>query len=206
MWPTTRGARVLQGAEARLMLGTLGMMVDRLVAEARSETERIAWGIDWFDQWDVGQRLWLLEQVTNALFGKRVLDPAAIFDATVDTLFLELRELVDLEIDDPHLVEGRSWRADLLAALGQLSVPHDMEEQSVELADWSRWIATLADEILGARNYTRAETFRDQDFSKTQAFLVDRGLPEDYLSRMPPLRSVDETQLSIDRIQAYVFR
>lgn len=205
MWPTTRGMRILKGAEARLALGAIGMMVDRLVAEARSETGTNAWGIDWFDQWEVGQRIWLLEQVTTTFLTEAALEPAAIFDATVDTIFLEVHELITLEIDEPDLIEGRSWREDLNAALSQHATRAGEDPLSRDGAAWARAAARLSDEILGVRNYQRAEAFRDQDYARTVTFLRDRGLPEDYLSRIPPLRSVEQTQLSIDRIQAYVF-
>lgn len=205
MWPTTRGTRILDGAERRLILGAIGMMVDRLVGEARKETDSVAWGIDWFDQWEVGQRLWLLETVTSALFASTVVEPAAIFDATVDTIFLEIRELIEMEIEEPNLIEGRSWRSDLNAATQQHLGQSQVDVSSGDRGAWSKAAGALSDEILGVRNYQRAESFRDQDYAQTLRFLRDRGLPEDYLSRMPPLRTVDETQLSIDRIQAYVF-
>ena len=70
---------------------------------------------------------------------------------------------------------------------------------------WQTTITQIGDSILGVRLYQRAEDFRDVDYIRTQGFLHDRGLPDDYLTRIPPLRTIAETQLSIDRIQAYVF-
>ena len=81
-WPTTTGLRNLGGAEADLVRGAIGMMVDTHVAEMRENAEPCAYGVDWFDQWDAPQRLWLLEQVTSAFFGNtRIESQAAIFDA-----------------------------------------------------------------------------------------------------------------------------
>ncbi|MEL6109903.1 MAG: hypothetical protein AAFU85_28160, partial [Planctomycetota bacterium] len=198
MWPTTRGMRLLDGAEGRLVLGAIGMMVDRLVAEARDETDPVVWGIDWFDQWDVGQRLWLLESVTTALFSSATLEPAAIFDATVDTIFLEIRELVDMELDEPNLIEGRSWRSDLAAALKQHGGKKRLDDTDDDRRVWSRAVSAMADAILGVRNYQRAESFRDHAYERTCAFLRDRGLPEDYLSKLPPLRSIESCVSSTD--------
>ena len=79
-WPTTSGMRNLAGAEAELVRGAIGMMVDTLVTEMRGEDAPGATGIEWFDQWDCRQRLWLLECVTSAFFGAETIESkAAIF-------------------------------------------------------------------------------------------------------------------------------
>ena len=64
----------------------------------------------------------------------------------------------------------------------------------------------LADAILGVRLYQQAESFRDGEIEQTQKFLRQKGLPDDFLAQIPPLRTVDQTQRSIDQIQALVCR
>ncbi len=195
-------------AEADLVRGAIGMMVDTHVAEARDEAEPWRYGIEWFDQWEVGQRLWLLEQVTLALLGTHhIASPAAIYDATVDAIFFEIGDLVELEIrEDGVGPGGRSWRESVVAGLEcQLGRRVEMDVASEDALHWRRNITRIADHILGVRLYHRAEAFRDGDYGRVAAFLKARGLPEDYLAVIPPLRSVDQTQWSIDRIQAVVF-
>jgi hypothetical protein len=213
-WPTTQGLRILRGAEAELVAGAIGMMVDTHVAELRDHAEPWSYGVEWFDQWEPAQRLWLLEQVTTSMLGRNVIDsPAAMFDATADAIFMEVIDLIQIETEQGSATEAqlftegqRSWREDVLRAWQQQTKrPIEVSDSQTDLGVWQRLITQIADQILGVRVYQRAEAFRDGDITITAAFLRDRGLPEDYLSRIPPLPTVDETQRSIDRIQAYVF-
>ncbi|KAA5542200.1 hypothetical protein FYK55_15455 [Roseiconus nitratireducens] len=206
-WPTTDGMRNLQGAEADLVRGAIGMMVDTHVGQLRESSAPWRYGVPWFDQWDVGQRLWLLDKVTVTLFGRETIDsPAAMFDATVDAVFHEILDLVLMEIDQPEPTR-RSWRQSVLEATNVFGgvgtpIPHDETDPAV----WQRQVTAIADRILGVRLYRRAEAFRDGDYERVVVFLRDRGLPADYLSRIPPLLATNEIQQAIDRIQSYVFR
>ena len=208
-WPTTTGTRVLIDAEADLVRGAIAMMVDTHVAEARDEADPWQYGVPWFDQWDVAQRLWLLEQVTVALLSNhRIASPAAVFEATVDAIFFEIADLVEIEITDGPVSDASpSWRESVIRAFTcQQGRPPEVDAESHDVVRWRQVITQIADHILGVRLYQRAEAFRDDDYEKTQRFLVRRGLPEDYLAVMPPLRTVDETQQSIDRIQSITTR
>ena len=213
-WPTTNGLRNLVGAEADLVRGAIGMMVDTHVAQIRDDAEPWIYGIDWFDQWDVGQRLWLLEKVTLALFAEETIEPsAAIFDAAVDAVFYEVCDLIQIEIERVEIKQGsasdstRSWRQSVVDAYEcQNGRRPDIGAESIDFDPWRKTITQVADSILGVRLYQRAEHFRDVDYKRTQSFLRDRGLSEDYLTRIPPLRSIAQTQRSIDRIQACVFQ
>ncbi|QEF96053.1 hypothetical protein Mal15_00790 [Stieleria maiorica] len=207
-WPTTDGLRNLTGAEADLVRGAIGMMVDAHVAQLRGEAPQHEYGVDWFDQWDAGQRLWLIERVTAALLGDETIAPsAAMFDATADAIFYEIIGLVQLEIDEGGVGDSeRTWRQSVIdASTSQTNRPAAIDPDSVDPDQWQTLITQIADAILGVRLYQRAEAFRDVEYHQTQIFLRDRGLPEDYLTRMPPLRTTTQTQRSIDRIQAYVF-
>ncbi|QDV81092.1 hypothetical protein [Planctomycetes bacterium TBK1r] len=207
-WPTTRGMRNLIGAEADLVRGAIGMMTDHLVAELRDGEPPWTYAVDWFDQWDGDQRLWLLERVTAALLGAKIIEPsAAMFDATVDAIFHEVNDLVEIEIDHGSADDSeRSWRQSVIDALQcQTDRPTTIAADSLDQQAWQTTITQIADAILGIRLYQRAEYFRDADYEKTASFLRDRGLPDDYLTQIPPLRTIDQTQWSIDRIQAYVF-
>ncbi|PAY21150.1 hypothetical protein CKO51_02350 [Rhodopirellula sp. SM50] len=130
-----------------------------------------------------------------------------MFDATVDAIFYEVNDLVRVEIEQDAVDDSnRSWRLSVIDAwecqTDRLSI---LTADSVDQLAWQTTITQIADAILGIRLYQRAEHFRDADYEKTESFLRDRGLPEDYLTQIPPLRTVDQTQWSIDRIQAYVF-
>jgi hypothetical protein len=150
----------------------------------------------------------LLERVTLAFFGSETLvSPAAIFDAAADAIFFELEDLVQMEISEARsTVADRSWRQSVVDAFAcQHGRLPEIGPETIDARRWHRTITRIGDSILGIRLYQRAEAFRDADYARTRAFLRDRGLPDDYLIRIPPLRSDDQIQISVDRIQAYVF-
>ncbi|MCA9135233.1 MAG: hypothetical protein KDB00_00705 [Planctomycetales bacterium] len=213
-WPTTNGLRNLDGAEADLVRGAVGMMVDTHVSEIRDGAETWLYGVSWFDQWDAGQRLWLLQRVCSAFLGDETIEPsAAIFDATVDAIFCEIIDLVRIEIqqgtasqDERRTCRQSSWRQSVIEAYRcQNDRPPEIDALSVDLPGWNAAVSVIADSILGVRLYQRAEPFRDGDYQQMERFLRDRGLPEDYLTAIPPLRSAGQIQQSIDQIQRFVF-
>ena len=173
-WPTTDGLRNLSGAEADLVRGAIGMMVDTHVAELREDAVAWEYGVEWFDQWDVGQRLWLLEQVTRAFFGTQQLDSAAaMFDAAADAVFYEILDLIQIEIEQGALADSdRSWRQSVVQAFEwQRCRPSETDAESQDLDAWRTMVTQIADSILGIRLYRRAEGFRDVDYERTRTFL-----------------------------------
>ncbi len=209
MWPTTNGLRCLAGDEWELVRGAIGMMLDQLVAEGREGDPQNYYGIEWFDQWDWQQRIWLIEHVTLALLTD--LDPpspAAIWEATIDAVFQEIYQLVELEIaGGAGMAEANSWRRCVVEAfIEQHGREPGITFSDTDLDSWQLIITQLADAILGVRLYLQAESFRDGDIEQTKKFLTQKGLPDDFLEQIPPLRSVDQIQLSIDHIQTLVIR
>lgn len=184
-------------------------MVDHLVAEGREGDPQEVYGIQWFDQWDWQQRIWLLERVSLALLTD--LAPpsaAAMWEASVDAIFHEVRELVEMEIRDPDCMQTtKSWRQCVIDAFhSQQQRGPKISATATSLQEWHIVITQLADAILGVRLYLKAEPFRDDDIAQTQQFLTRQGLPADFLEQIPPLPTLDQTQISIDQIQSIVFR
>lgn len=209
MWPTTNGLRCLARDEAELVRGAIGMMLDQLVAEGREGDPQCDYGIEWFDQWDWQQRIWLLEHLTLALLTD--LDPpspAAIWEATIDAIFQEVYQLVELEIErGAGMAEPNSWRRYVVEAfIEQHGRQPEITFSETDIDSWQVIITQLADAILGVRLYQQAESFRDGEIEQTQKFLRQKGLPDDFLEQIPPLRTVDQTQRSIDQIQALLCR
>ncbi|TWU03479.1 hypothetical protein [Neorhodopirellula pilleata] len=166
MWPLTNGLRCLEGDEANLFRGAVGMMVDQLVIDinARIDDEQdglddsatanplaeelAAWlrdplhdpenfAIDhsdaddssdgfgfetphWYSMWEPEQQIWLLERVTVSLLTAKSAPPAsAIFEATVEAIYVELADLIAMEITAGTPIEKGSWRGSLLDAYVQ---------------------------------------------------------------------------------------
>lgn len=207
MWPTIDGIRILQGAEADLVRRAVSVMLEQLVAEYRDDADVRPYGIDWFDQWDAEQRIWLLEHVAAGLFTSLSPDsPAAMWEATVDAIFCEVVELITTEIDAASTrTSETSWRDRVVDAFCcQHGRSPNIEPQETDITLWRRVVIQVADAILGVTVYQKAESLRDTDIEKSRSFLMQKGMPEDFLQRIPPLRTPEETEQSITRIESIV--
>ncbi|KLU04144.1 hypothetical protein RISK_003730 [Rhodopirellula islandica] len=137
MWPLTNGNRCLVGPEAELFRGTVAMMVDQLVDELNPAAEvehkvesdpqfTISGpmvGFDpphWYEMWEPEQKIWLLERVATSLLTSRPAPAmAAMFEATVEAVYVETGNLIVLEITEGRPIEPGSWRQSLLDAYVQ---------------------------------------------------------------------------------------
>ena len=162
MWVTVDGERPLGKAEARLLCRAVWLMLADCgaVIASRTDVERECrvYGIDWFDQWEAEQKVWLLEQVATALLtDQQPLKPAAMWEATVDAIFQHVFEQVVEEfehetLDDnefvPAAIESAAmddlghaceprWRDDVILALKQ------QQNRVVEIGQSSRTSQTM---------------------------------------------------------------
>jgi hypothetical protein len=205
MWPTVVGLRVLKAAEADLVRRAVRRMLDRLVDERLDPAASHAYGIDWFDPWDCDQRIWLLDEVTVALLTPAPLPPAAaIWEAAVDTIFMSVIESIAVETEQAHRSMGEpSWRESTREAFrSQHGRLPDVPSDENDLGCWRIVVTQIADMILGARTYPKVELFRDGNPQHARRFLMQRGLPMDFLERIPPLRSDSQTTASIRRLRS----
>ena len=207
MWPTIDGPRVLKNQEAELVRRSLAAMLESLIAERDQGSEPRLHGVDWFDQWDCDQRIWLLEKIAVALLTPAPPPtPAAMWEATVDTLFLEVMAQIETEIDLRAAAgKDQSWRQQTIDAFRSQHVRSPrIESTETDLDRWRVLVTQVADVILPTSSYQRVEFFRDGDIRHTRRFLIQRGLPEDFLQRIPPLCSNDGSQRSIERIRSII--
>ena len=210
MWPTIDGLRVLRGQEAELVRHAIGQMRGCLVDELVQQRAARIYGIDWFDQWEVEQRIWLLEQIATSLFleDQQPPPPAAIFEATVDAVFCHMMTSIEEELEGTNQPASEfSWRQGMINAFrcqhGKLP---SIDVAETEIQRWFSLAAQVADTILGQPSYQQAERFRDRERSITERFLTQRALPEDYLQRIPPLRTDSETSSSLSMILQAISR
>lgn len=74
----------------------------------------------WYCMWEPSQRVWLLERVSTSLLAARPAPPhAAIFEATIEAVYVELASLIAREITAGSPIQRGSWRASLLDAYVQ---------------------------------------------------------------------------------------
>ena len=116
MWWTQDGARVLQGAEAKLFREALGTIVDMV----RDDDEGI-WQFDAppFDILRPNQKLAVLAQVGTALLHENVPMPrlTAVLEAGVGAIYEVIGVMAEMEIDQPaEELESPTWRELVLAA------------------------------------------------------------------------------------------
>ncbi|MGB0760647.1 MAG: hypothetical protein ACPGPS_13975 [Rubripirellula sp.] len=217
MWVTVDGERRLGEAESRLFRRAVASMLSNCVAvlSQRSENDQECrlYGIDWFDQWEAEQKVWLLEQVATALLTDQPsLRPAAMWEATVDAIFLHVFELVVREFESsaenpgtwksPLEAGGRRWRDEVIQALEQQQNRRvSIETSDDQVTQWRRLVMQISDRILGVATYQSAESYRDEEARKLADFLQQKGLPDDFLTRIPPLLKTHEIDDSIERLQ-----
>ncbi len=230
MWVTVDGERILGQAEARLLCRAIGEMLSDCVEVIANQTdagqEGRVYGIDWFDQWEPAQKIWLMEQIATALLTEQPsLKPAAMWEATVDAIFQHVFEQVVEEIENEavggrefehaeiesatgdELVEAgdHRWRDDVIQALRQqrkrvVEIGPDAGQGRV----WRRLVVQLADCILGVAAYHVAESYRDEQSTKLATFLGQKGLPDDFLTQIPPLLKRSEAEDSIARLRMLI--
>lgn len=178
MWSTVDGIRKLTGPEAELVRSGCQVVADRLTQHHDVDSP-FRYGIDWFDQWEDQQKRWLLQQVREALLSDQVPPrPAAMWEATIDVIFLEVLTQLEQECE----VGMTWWRELVLSILG-------LEDDFVAEFDapiWRTRITQLADLILGAPSYQKAEAFRDRGPKELTRYLMQKGLPADFLEQIPP--------------------
>lgn len=209
MWPTLDGMRALKQEEATLVCEATRLIVDRIERELEEETETHASGIDWFDQWDVEQRAWLIEEVVDCLLTDRAPpSPAAIWEATIDAILCQVVESI---IDETEVLSSESvggpWRQSVIDAFRcQRGRGPSIDVGEVEIDRWRGVVTQIFDMILGVTCYQQAESFRDGEFARARQFLQEKGMPEDYLERIPPLRTVAQAEQSIERTRDLIGR
>lgn len=188
MWPTVDGLRSLHGAEAELVCRAIGEMVARITDLGSGES--IESGIDWFDQWDGDQQVWLLQHIADALLTDcPAPTAAAMWQATVDAVFCHVVSGVTSDVESAS-ADGASgaWRRAVCDAFeSQHGKRAALDWQASELADWRMLVAKIEAAIIGVADYQKAERLRDGQAENIKRFLELRGLPSDFLQRIPPL-------------------
>ncbi|MGB0596817.1 MAG: hypothetical protein ACPGLY_09010 [Rubripirellula sp.] len=178
MWSTVDGVRKLTGPEAELIRSGCWAVTDRL-SQHHDVDSPLIYGIDWFDQWEYQQKRWLLKQVHDALLSDQVPPrPAAIWEATIDVIFLE----VLMQIEQESEFGTTWWRERVLSTLRR----NDYPPTEFDLTIWRMRVTQLADRILGVPSYQKAEAFRDRGPEELGRYLMQKSLPDDFLEQIPP--------------------
>ena len=97
MYRTSRGYRILLGGERPLFEDSLAMMADHL------STCDGSFGVSFFDQLQLGQKLFALYRAGRALLQPDESTPIAkaFLDAAVAAVYQHVHDMVSQEIDEP---------------------------------------------------------------------------------------------------------
>jgi hypothetical protein len=108
---------------------------------------------------------------------------------TVAVVYELVRDMVQLEIDDPQAAGGRpTWREQVLSACRQRRVDDDSlpSQDCDDLEEWGLLIQCLADGILWDDDWKGEEVHLDADPKTSRAMKKLFGIDKDYYVDIPP--------------------
>jgi hypothetical protein len=194
MWRTSKGERVLRGAEWELFREALAGVWD-LVEHASDSGEPFPSGVDVFDALQPGQQLALLAAVGRALSDEAVPAPelTALHEGTVAAVFNHARQTAVEQAGNPGEPDGvetaTSWRGLVLAAcreaLGESESPLPTAS-SDDAEAWALLVDCLADQVLWDADYEMGDEFLDSAPEVSRALLEKMRIPGDYFLTLAP--------------------
>jgi hypothetical protein len=203
MWWTPDGERVLRGPEAALFREALGVLTDFVRDDEKGDLCQS--GISAFDSLQRSQKLAVLAEVGTALLCEEEPRPTltAVREATVAVVYELVRDMVQLEIDDPQTAGGRpSWRELVLGACHQRLVEEDSlpSQECADLEEWDILIQCLADDVLWDEDWEDVEDHLDADPETSRAAKKSLGIDKDYYVDVPPDPSDEELEEIINTL------
>jgi hypothetical protein len=169
MWRTQIGARLLQGAEARLMKTALGVLADQIEAEIAGHRDDFDFGVPVFDRLDCRQRLALVADIGHHLLRSTDSPPqlTASNESALAVVYKVVEDRVSMEVDDEELIQELGccedpfhWRRMLLDAYRD-RFPDDLEtpaETSPDIGEWFLLIDCLANCVIRDADAERVGT------------------------------------------------
>ena len=187
MYNTPLGIRTLEGAERRLFVESLAMIVDNLsIVDGPFD-------IAVFDRLQRNQKIAVLNMMAKALLCAQEPAPqlTAAIEAAVATVFLQEYAMISLELDDefdeleedapPHL----SW-CELLLAAGREAEIDDLPSVTEDDPDeWDLLLDCLEDRVLWDCDWEMEEQL-DADPDVSQRVKQEMGISDDYFIAVPP--------------------
>lgn len=188
MWWTSDGERILTGAEASLFREALGILVDYV----QDDEEGTIWqfGVPPFDTLQHGQKLAVVARVGSGLL--REDEPApkltAVLEGTVAVIYGLVRDMVQLEIDDPEM-EGPppNWRQLVLDACREREIADELPLPNCEdFGEWEILIECLEAGVLWDADWEGGEMHLDADPETSRRLKELMRIDEDYYVEVPP--------------------
>ena len=195
MYHTPLGIRVFQGAERRLFVESLAMIVDNLsIVDGPFD-------IAVFDRLQRNQKIAVLHAMAKGLLCGQEPAPrlTAAIEAAVATVFLQSHAMISLELDDefdeleedapPHL----SW-CELILAAGREAEIDDLPSVTEDDPDeWELLLDCLEDRVLWDCDWEMEEQL-DADPDVSQRVKREMGISDDYFIAVPPDPTDEEAE------------
>jgi hypothetical protein len=215
MYLTPEAERCLLGAESRLFVQSLGMIVDQL------SLHNFDYGITVFDQLQHGQKIVILESMASALLCEDVppVPLTAAIEGAVAVVYRFIRESLRGELgcdgysvadfeDDDETDEDEdgtpqpSWRQLILAACEETGWDDDLPpSDSTDLDEWESLVKHLADRILWDEDWDYADHYLDLAPEIASTVKSTMGIAADYFVAAPREPLGTELPALISRLQ-----
>lgn len=178
---------MLQGAERRLFVESLGMIVDDLsVVDGPFDVE-------FFDRLQRNQKIATLHLMAKGLLCGQEPAPrlTAAIEAAVATVFLREHAMISLELDgefdelDEDVPPSLSWRDLILAAAREAEFDNLPSANEDDPDDWDLLLDRLEGQILWDRDWEMDEQL-DADPDVSRQVKQEMGINDDYFIAIPP--------------------
>ena len=191
MYRTPDGIRVLQGAERRLFVESLGMIVDMLTLDEFSTDIQV------LEDLTRNQRIATYHAVARALLVEDEQPPGltAVIEGAVASVYRQVRDMISLdldvaEVDDAvdvdfgELPEGPSWREQAIAAGREVGIEDLPDPDDQDFDDWDLLIECLEGRLLWDDDWDMADHL---DAAPEVARRIKRtlGILDDYFVAIP---------------------
>ncbi len=189
MYWTPEGERCLTGAEARLFVESLALIVDLLTCDNWS------FGIAVIDDLQYGQKLVAFESMASALLCKDVpIEPlTAPIEAAVAVVFHVISEGIQDELSgdsasmrDENNAALTSWRELVLAASQETGISDELPPaDSTNLDEWQVLLECLSGRILWDEDWADGELHLDLPPEAATVVKSAMGIDGDYFTAVP---------------------
>lgn len=192
MYRTPDGIRVLQGAERRLFVESLGMLVDMLTLDEFSTDIQV------LEDLTRNQRIATYHAVARALLVEDEPPPAltAVIEGAVASVYRHVRDMISfeldvVEVDDAvdfefgELPEGPSWRERAVAAGREAGIEDLPDPDGQDFDDWDLLIECLEGRVLWDDDWDMVDHL--DAAPEVARHIKDKlGILDDYFVAIPP--------------------
>ena len=181
MWNTSKGTRILVGAERKLFISGVGSLLDHLEDGGKVD-------VPVFEHLDHRDKIFAIAIVTKALLDKTVSPPDKVAwnESTIYAVFDFIKSLVCCEVDYGDNIDDAKfryyWRNMILKVCKQKEIETDLTKETDDEDAWMDCLDEIADEILFDRDWELVNTpgFLDQSPEAFVKICDQAGIADDY--------------------------